>query len=361
MKASTVETHEVAARIASLPRSARFDHQPMVPAEGGWPVEVPPFRDERFRSLWHRVLHVLMRAAQRSVFVLPGFLQEAVIGTLAFGGRIFDRRHTAAARDYITSALPSASEAEVRSLIKKGWRHLLRMALVSEGVSDALMGNRLGEHYDVYMEPESEAAIAEIESAIFVTAHAGYWEACAPGLIGLGLPASYAIGKAPRNDFVAQHIQRMREDQGILLIPRTGAMSVVPAALRERATVGMLLDHRPRQKPVTAPFFGRPAACDRSAGVLIRRVKVPLIFYACYSVPGTDPLDNWRFELRITRVVQPEELSGLSPEEIATVVNRELEGLILHRPDEVFWLHDRFKGASAPVRPTNPSSGPQPI
>ena len=110
----------------------------------------------------------------------------------------------------------------------------------------------------------------------------------------------------------------------------------------------MLLDHRPRQKPVMAPFFGRPARCDRSAGVLLRRVRVPLLFYAGYSVPGTDPLDNWRLELRLPRVIMPEALKGLSPEEIAGVINHELEGLILHRPDEVFWLHDRFKGTPTP-------------
>ncbi len=331
-----------------VPRVTRFDDQPMVPAPGGWPVDVPPFRDERFRSLWHRTLYLAMRGAQRTVFAMPAWMRAAVVGTLAFGGRVFDKRHTEAARDYISTALPKASPSEVDGLIKKAWRHLLRMAVVSEGVSAQLMGKRLGDHYDVYMVPEAEKLVAEKASAILVTAHCGYWEASCPGVVGLGVPATYAIGKAPRNDFVAQHIQSMREGQGMRLIPRNGAMSAVPSALRAGGIVGMLMDHRPRQKPVTAPFFGRPAACDRSAGVLLRRVKVPLVFYGCYSLPGTDPLKTWRFQLRFPRVIQPEELAGLGPEEIAATVNAELEGLILHRPDEVFWLHDRFKGAPAP-------------
>ena len=93
------------------------------------------------------------------------------------------------------------------------------------------------------------------------------------------------------------------------------------------------------------PFFGRPAGCDRSAGVLIRRVGAPLVFYGCYGIPGVDPLKSWRFELRFTRVIFPEDLAGLGPVEIATRVNQELERLLLHRPQQVFWLHDRFKGA----------------
>ncbi|MEM8711110.1 MAG: lysophospholipid acyltransferase family protein, partial [Planctomycetota bacterium] len=278
-----------------LPRVTRFDDRRIELPAGGWPVEVPPFRDERFRSLWHRFLYVSMRGAQRGVFVLPRPLREAIVGALAWGGRVFDRRHTEAARDYISTALPDLSTAEVDALIKKAWRHLLRMAVVSEGVSDRIMGQRLGDHYEVYMDPVAEELIAESASAIFVTAHAGYWEASCPGVIGLGVPAAYAIGKAPRNDFVAQHIQRMRESQGMRLIPRNGAMSAVPAALRAGGIVGMLMDHRPRQKPVTAPFFGRPAACDRSAGVLLRRVKAPLVFYGCYGIPGEDPLETWRF------------------------------------------------------------------
>lgn len=332
----------------ALPRVTRFDDRTIELPQGGWPVEVPPFRDERFRSLWHRFLYHAMRAAQRTVYVMPSPVRSGIVNSLAFFGRIFDRRHTEAARDYISTALPDASPAEVERLIRQAWRHLLRMAVVSEGVSARIMGKRLGDHYDIYMCPEAEEIVASSASAIFVTAHAGYWEASCPGVIGLGVPPAYAIGKAPRNDFVAQHIQEMRESQGMRLIPRNGAMSAVPAALRANAIVGMLLDHRPRQKPVYAPFFGRPAACDRSAGVLLRRVKVPLVFYGCYSVPGTDPLKSWRFDLRFPRVIQPEELAGLGPEEIAAAVNRELEGLILHQPDEVFWLHDRFKGAPAP-------------
>jgi lauroyl/myristoyl acyltransferase len=126
------------------------------------------------------------------------------------------------------------------------------------------------------------------------------------------------------------------------LVPRYGAMQVVPAALRAGCATGLLLDHRPRQKPVYAPYFGRRAACDRSAGVLLRRVEAPVVFYGCYQVSVDDP---WRFALRFTRLIRPEELQGLPPEAIAALVNTELEALVLHRPDQYFWLHDRYRGA----------------
>jgi KDO2-lipid IV(A) lauroyltransferase len=157
----------------------------------------------------------------------------------------------------------------------------------------------------------------------------------------------YAVGKAPRNDFVAQHVRRLREAQGMRLVPRNGAMQVVPAALRAGCAAGLLLDHRPRQKPVYAPYFGRLAACDRSAGVLLRRVDAPIVFYGCYGLAEVDASAHWRFELRFTRLVRPEELHGLEPEAISALVNAELEALVRHRPDQYFWLHDRYRGAPA--------------
>ena len=316
-----------------------------------WPVEVPPFRDERFRSLWHRIQYIALRASQRSTLALPLALQKGVTGLVAGTGRLLDRRHREAARDFIRTALPDATPEEVTRLDKLAWRHLVRVALVSEGVNARIAGARLGDHFAIQMEPKAKEVLDRNEGGLLVTAHCGFWEASCLGLKGIGLRPGYAIGKAPRNDFVAQHMQRVRGGQGMRLIPRNGAMAAVPQAVRAGSFVGMLLDHRPRRKPVFAPFFGRMAGCDRSAGVLIRRVRAPIVFYGCYSAPGSEPTRDWRFELRFPKVILPEELEGLGAVEIATLINRQLEELILHRPDEVFWLHDRFRGA-----PADPSS-----
>ena len=45
------------------------------------------------------------------------------------------------------------------------------------------------------------------------------------------------------------------------------------------------------------------------------------------------------------RVIWPEESAGKSPEEIATLVNREIERLVLEHPEQYFWLHERYRGA----------------
>jgi lauroyl/myristoyl acyltransferase len=347
-----------ASEAAPLEQIRRFDDVRLETPAIDWPVEVPPFEEGRFRGAKHRALQVLMKAAQESALWLPGPLQRGLVKALAGAGRALDRRHTRAAEDYIRSALPLATDPEVDQLVAQAWKHLLRIALVAVGVERNVMGGRLGDHYEIEACPEAMDVLGRPGGAIMVSAHVGFWEACCPAIVGMGWGPSYGVGKAPRNDFVARDLRLARESQGMRVIPRRGAMVAVPRAVRAGASVGMLLDHRPRQKPVYAPFFGRIAPCDRSAGVLLRRVKAPLVFYACYSAEGTEALDSWRFQLRFPAVIEPEELVGLGPESIAARVNSELERLILHRPDEAFWLHDRFRGAPGAAPGESPAESP---
>ncbi|MCA9002463.1 MAG: lysophospholipid acyltransferase family protein, partial [Planctomycetes bacterium] len=153
-----------------------------------------------------------------------------------------------------------------------------------------------------------------------------------------GFAPVFAVAKAPRNDYLARHMQHTREQQGGHLLPQRDAMKSVPAAIRGGGSVMFMLDHRARSKPVFAPFFGRPAACERSAGVLLRRVGAPIVFYTCTKSDGPRP-----FELTYGPVLMPEDLARLDPEEIATRLNSVYEVLIRRRPEQYFWLHDRFR------------------
>jgi KDO2-lipid IV(A) lauroyltransferase len=123
-------------------------------------------------------------------------------------------------------------------------------------------------------------------------------------------------------------------------------MSALPTLLRAGATLQLLVDQRAHRRFVEAPFFGRMASCDRTLGVLARRVPKPILVYACL---GTE--DPERFRFVAPKVIDPEELSGLSALEITTRVNLEIESLIRMAPEQYLWLHDRFRDrpASAPT------------
>jgi lauroyl/myristoyl acyltransferase len=52
----------------------------------------------------------------------------------------------------------------------------------------------------------------------------------------------------------------------------------------------------------------------------------------------------------VDKVLWPEELSRLRPEEIASAINREMERQILVAPEQYFWLHDRYRKAPEAAR-----------
>ena len=110
-------------------------------------------------------------------------------------------------------------------------------------------------------------------------------------------------------------------------------------------SVTMLLDQRAQVKPVLAPFFGRIACCDRSVGVLVRRTKAPILLTACYMTD--EPL---RYRIEVFGVIRPEEVAGAGPDEIAARINQGLERMILARPEQYFWLHDRFRDSAEAER-----------
>ncbi|MCP3920459.1 MAG: lysophospholipid acyltransferase family protein [bacterium] len=299
------------------------------------------FRHEN-RGLGAWSQYIAMRVAQRALWYSPHFVQKGAIAALARLCRIVDRRHTRGARDYIATAMPHLSAREVDGLVLDAWKHLMRLGVSSEGLAARLTGRRLGDHFDVELSDAARAVLESDGGCMLVTAHVGDWEIAALALKTIGFAPIFGVGKVPRNDLLAQRIQRMRESLGGLLIGRKGAMRTVPHVVREGGSVILLLDHRARVKPVLAPFFGREAKCDRSAGVLVRRVKAPLVFFACYRAE-----ERWRFRLDIGTVIRPDELAGLSSEGVAARINAEFERVILKQPDQYFWLHDRFKGMPA--------------
>lgn len=341
--------------VRALERTHAFDDRPLRPPE----VEYPYPREQLGHSrnglgAWSEYL--ALRAVQETLGRLP----DPLFRPLAAGGarlaRLLDRGRTRSAREFVRAALPHLDAAAADRLVLAAWRHLLRLTVTFDRMHDVMLRHRLGDHYDVEICEGFEDLQQSGRGVIFVTAHVGQWEAVGAPLNALGFSPLYCIGKPPRNHPLARYVQRTRERAGGIMLPRNGAMKGVPAVVRAGGGVIMLLDQRARKKPIYADFFGRPAACDRSVGVLLRRVGAPIVFVACY---GTDtPL---RFQLRFTSVVHPEELSGQAPEAIVARVNRELEALILQAPDQYFWLHDRYKGAPPPPDPAardEPTEGP---
>ena len=318
---------------------------PVAPDEV-WPVDRQVVRGTQ-NGPFAKVQYAVYRLAM-------GFFTRMPKSALYGFGRIFgmlgkrlDHKHAEAARGYLRQALNGhagmgLSDRAIERRVNVAYEHLFRVA-VDAGRFDHRHGvecsaERLLEFVDVDVTPEAREAIGK--GCIVVSGHIGDWEMCARIASAVGFRPLYAISKPPSNYPLSVEFQRLRESWGMRLLPRRGAMQFAPKVIQGKATLGMLLDQRARKRPVMVPFFGREARCDRSAGVLLRRLRCPVVFIAAFKQP-----EDLRWRFYAGKVIHPEDVAGKSPEQVAGMVNTELEALILQHPEQNFWLHDRYRGA----------------
>ncbi|MCY2961647.1 MAG: lysophospholipid acyltransferase family protein [Planctomycetota bacterium] len=304
-----------------------------------WPVPRQDALGERGGAMaW--LEYAAGRGALGVLSRLPDGPREAFIGAFARLAVRVDRSHSDAARDFLRTAFgPSISHAELEERVLQAWRHFLRITIESSGFAHRVDFADLGAHLDgVDLHPDAEKLRADKKGAIFVTGHLGDWEAGSAALAYLGFDPFYAVVKAPKNRPLSAHLQRLREARGLRSLPRRGAMQHASQILRGGGYLGMVLDQRARKRPVLAPFFGRPARCDRSAGVLMKRLRTPVLIGFCYR---TAP---WRWRVHVPTVIHPEELVGVDPDAIVARLNREFETAIRAMPDQYMWIHDRYRG-----------------
>jgi len=295
-----------------------------------------PFGD-RNGPLEH-LAYAIVRATVGGLVAMPSSLRGAVLGGLARVARRLDRRHADAARRFIEQALgPGVDPERCEALVLGSYRHLAEVALGVVQRHRRIAPERVLDHYELEATPDVERFIAAGPPAVFITGHIGDWEAGPLYWFQRGFRPAHLMAKPPRNRPLSIWMHRMRERGGCTMLSRYGGMREAVSVLAKGGVLGMLLDHRAVQKPVLAPFFGRLARCERSSGVLLRRARVPAIVFACYR---TERLFYYR--IVAPRVLWPEDLEGRSPEEVAALVNVELEGLIRAAPEQYYWLHDRF-------------------
>ena len=302
-----------------------------------WPV---PWQavDGPDDGLGARAAHLAVRAALSVTGRLPEPLLEPCLGFLARVGRRVDARHAEAARGFLRQAFGELPEAELEQRVLASYRHMIRLAVEGEQRKRAIALDRVPEHVELQVDDDARRLMESDSGAIMVSGHLGDWEACVSILPWLGFRSTYLVAKAPKNHFLARDLQADREHWGVRVLARRGAMQDVARVVRAGGAVALLLDQRARKRPVLAPFFGRPARCDRSAAVLLRRTKAPVWIMACPRLPG-----RLRYRLETLEVLWPDEVAAMEPWEISARINRALEGAVRRYPEQYFWLHDRFR------------------
>ncbi len=297
--------------------------------------------------------YLLARGAIGALGALPSTARRAVLdGLVALASRCL-RRPTRNARSFLRAAYGDALEpARERELVRAAYAFLACGAI--EFPRDARRIAREGDlrSFDVRMSSEVERLAAAHAPVLVVSAHVGQVELLPAALDRIGFRPLYVVSRPPRNRPLSRWAQAQREQLGHRVIPRHGALDLIPRIFAGGGSVGMLLDQRARGRSVSAPFFGRPAECERSPGVLARRAGVPILVAGCARDRASQ-----RLVVSFPRLFAPAELRHRTPEEIAAALNAEFERLILAYPEQYLWLHDRFRESGSRARASRRKGG----
>ena len=315
---------------------------------GGWrPGSVDPLR----RATWPRpstpvlgkrdgfgqhVLCALYAVAVGCLWRLPSRPRRFAIDALAWLAHSIDRRRAAVARDYIRTACPALAPEALERRVRAAFAHLVEVTLDAEWRAARVPPERLLEHVELDISPAARALFASGRGTVCATAHCGDWELAGTAMAWVAPQPVYVVSRPPANKPLSARAQALRERFGLRLVPRRGAMQESGPIVRGGGMLALMLDQRSSAGTEQGLFFGRPALFDRSAGVLVKRLRAPLLFAAAWRIGER----RWRLVADV--VVEPGDQAGLSAADLTRRVNSELERLILVDPDQVFWLHDRY-------------------
>ena len=203
--------------------------------------------------------------------------------------------------------------------------------------SDELLQNITFENEHILQE-----FIDKNKKIIFVTGHYGNWELLPPAITAKFGITLVGVGRKLDSDLMDRVLIKNREQFGVEMVYRKGAMKGLLKALKNGKAVGLLLDQHlgVKQGGVEVEFFGHKVLHSPSASVIARNFEVAVIpayistdDYQNYTITFYQPLPFIKTE--------DKEADILSMTQAQAKV---MEDVIRAKPNEWFWVHKRWKG-----------------
>ena len=169
----------------------------------------------------------------------------------------------------------------------------------------------------------------------FLCAHIGNWELLAAEINSKYLPVKILvkpISFLPINTFLLEFRKRVGSDY-ILRDKDSRVALKLLRALRRRESIGFVLDQK-RLFDKKIDFFGLPSWTNSSLERLALKTGTAVL-----------PISTKRISFNVHEIELGESVSKECYEEnkLTKVFNRRLEAMIEKKPEQYFWLHDRWK------------------
>ena len=236
----------------------------------------------------------------------------------------------------IRIAFPDWSHEEVKRCSRRHFKDLVANLLCSFVLLEKPW-EEVRKHLDVSNFERATERINGARSVLWTINHIGNWEIfifCA-ALVRSGKHA--VLYRALPNRFIDAHVSRARGSTGLEMIERKHGLARSTSVLKAGGMLAILVDQHAGDKGIWTPFFNRLASTTPLPAILAMKTGAEILPVAIFTVgPG-----KWRLE--VSEFVPKR---GASVEELTHRINRALELLIIRRPSDWFWLHQRWKTPS---------------
>ncbi len=185
-----------------------------------------------------------------------------------------------------------------------------------------------------------QEAVKNGDKIILITAHYGNWE-----LLPVAISAKYQIplsvvGKSLKSPIMQKILKENREQLGIELIDKRGAMRGMMKAFSKQRAIGLLVDHHTTtNEGAIVEFFGKEVTQTLSAAMLAKKYNATIFPVFIRSK------DFQHHTLHFETAIKPQNsLSSKADIQRMTQAQADvIEKAIKEKPDEWFWLHRRWK------------------
>lgn len=183
-------------------------------------------------------------------------------------------------------------------------------------------------------------ALARGKGVILATAHVGNFE-----LGGRILARRYNlldVIKPQRNKPFDHYLKAKRLERGINTVPMARAVRPVLQHLKNQGVVSLLLDQDAGKQGVSVPFLGLPASTWPGAARIAIRTGAPVVPVALLRTGSQE------FVLEVGEPLDPAQWNDTAADVAAFTarISGAVEEYIKAYPEQWFWVHRRWKGAS---------------
>jgi KDO2-lipid IV(A) lauroyltransferase len=291
----------------------------------------------------YRIEYYAVTSVRSVLKVLPHGVASGLGAGLGFLFYLVDRPHRRVAWTNLAQALPSRTEAERQTIVKRMFAHFGRLLFEILKFS-TLSDEQMLERVEFEGEDRARLAYAQGKGVLFFTGHFGYWEIHAL-VHGLRLQPIGVLARALDNPYLNEMLESVRSRTGNSVIYRQGAVRRVLKMLNAGQGVALLIDqHMHSPDAIWVDFFGRPAATTSTLAALALRTGAPVV--PVFAIP----IEGGRYRVIYEHAVSPPATEDANAiREFTQRCTDVLEMYVRRRPELWLWMHRRWRHESAKV------------